>query len=281
MVADQSGSFMITTSVHHKLNIFNPYPEKFVQIRVETEDVNENEPVQFRIVATNYGQQHIDKANAEISIYGADDYQNYVSTLYTDTMPIASMQSEEFYANLRTVGLAPGFYQAKVAFHYDGLNQYEQDLFKIGTLLARVTNYTGTASAGKINPFSMNVESRWNNIINEIYATVSLDSLAPVTTPTTTLRAWEQKQFDTFLDLRGIAPGTYEGKITLHYDGHESSYDIELEVFGEHSEAPAATANISENNSEFLSVTNALLIVILLVVLIDLIYMYKKRKNEA
>ncbi len=286
-----TGSIQVLTSVHHKLKVFVPYPDKYVGITLSAEDVNSNEPVQFTITANNLGQEDVDKANARVDIYGADDYKNFVTTLYTSTKPIASMESADFYAVFDTVGIVPGYYQANAVMYYDGNSANASGIFKIGTLLVRIDNQTDKAVAGKIDPFDITIESRWNNGIDGVSAKAEFERIKePVVTRTVNLAPWEKTTLKNFIDLTGVKPGEYEGKITVYYANESSSEDAVLKVISEAEATVEVPENIGAVNKtgqpdqgvgSSLSLTNILLIVVILMVIADLLYIfYRKRKNE-
>ncbi len=286
-----SGTIQVLVSVHHKLNVFVPYPDKYVGISLETEDVNSNEPVQFTINAKNFGQDDIAKANARLDIYGADDYKNYVTTLYTSTKPIASMETADFNAVFDTVGVMPGYYKANAVLYFDGNSSNTSGIFKIGTLLVRVDNQTEKAVAGKIDPFDITIESRWNNEIDDVSAKAEFPGIdGHVLTRTVNLKPWEITTLNNYIDLTGVEPGDYDGRITVYFANQTSMKDVMLHVMTEEEaelEKPQSvsdttagdkTGQMSKGN---LTLTNILLVVVVLMVIADLAYiMYRKRKNE-
>jgi len=281
-----SGSgFQILANIHHKLSVFVPYPEKYVLIKVRSEDVNENEPVQLTVQAKNYGSKDVEKANCRLDFFGADDYTNYVDTIYTNTKSIASMETVNFVSILQTTGLKPGYYKVDAILFYDGNKTQESKMFKIGTLFVRINNYTDTAYSGRINQFDVAVESRWNNRIARLYAEAEFEGLAAsVTTPTVGLSPWKESTLTGYLDLKNVAPGDYAGNITLYYENESNRKSVILHVLGGAPEEKVAAKDEPEpivtEDRTIVTVTNILLVLILAVIVIDAFYVYKKRKKH-
>jgi len=278
------GAIRTIVAVNTRLGVFVPYPEKYVSVSVKAKDVNENEPVQFQLLATNLGQKDVDAVSARLDIFGADDYSNFVTSLYTDTKSIKSTEKETFYSTFNTHGLKPGNYKTDVTLYYDGETSEKEKRFKIGTLNIRITNHTAVLEAGKINPFDVIVESRWNNEIPKIYARIELDGIKPATTPTFSLSAWKVKSLLGYVDLSEQEPGILDGKITVFYMNQTKIEEITVEVVEEImiEEKPVITGVpvVEEPISDIsgIKATSIMLIVILVLVIADLLYLKFKKK---
>jgi len=280
------GTFQVLSHIHHKFSVFVPYPEKYVNINIEAENVNVNEPVQIKINAMNYGNKKVEKANARLDIYGADDYSNYLTSLHTNTKPLESMESVDFYSNFETFGVVPGYYKVDVEFFYDNNMTDGSEIFRIGTLLVKINNYTRTAVAGKINPYDIDVESRWNNEIKSVYGKVVLNGVEKeVLTSTVSLQPWEKIKLKNYVDLTEKEPGEYDGVINIYFDDETISKDVSLMVESEAQvipEEPAVALDEPEESTwiKNLTMTNILLLIILIIIIIDILYIYYKKKRE-
>jgi len=282
------GSFGAIVNIKHRLTVFFPYPDKYVEINVKSEDVIENQPVHFTISATNYGQETVKKANARIDVYGADDYTNFIKSLYTDTKELVSMETKDFTSVLITEGLVPGYYKADIDFFYDGDTVTAENIFKIGTLLVKILNYTREGTTDSIVPYIINVESRWNNKMDSLYAEVIFDEIdQKITTPTISIAAWEKTQLKGYIDLKDISLGEYTGKIVLYYQNETTSKNIMLKVTkkniitAKQVQTEPEQAGGTDEFSSGISITNILLIVIIALILIDMGYIIWRKKHES
>jgi len=276
----EGGSFNVLSNIHHKLNVFVPYPEKYVQLAARANDVNENQPVQIVISAWNRGSIDIEAGNAELDIFGADDYTNFLTTLYTLTKPIPSLEKVEYFATFDTFGLKPGYYKLNVDFFFDDLVESTEAFFKIGTLFVRINNHSVQGTAGTINPFFVEAESRWNNNIGAFHSEFIIEELSlTVKSPTSDLESWEETRIDNFIDLRSVPPGLYQGKLILHYDGEVTEKIFDYTVVGDKVVAQDEPAIVdAKASTSIITLSNILLVLILLLVIIDLAYLYFRRK---
>jgi hypothetical protein len=73
-----------------------------------------------------------------------------------------------------------------------------------------------------VNPFDIEVESRWNNLINIVYLDLAIKNgskvLSTATTPPFSLKPWERKKSSFYWNTAGIGVGTYDLEIIIHYD---------------------------------------------------------------
>lgn len=269
-----SGVIQVLSNIHHKVSVRFPYPEKYVSFTVDSNDAEVGEPVVFDIEAKNLGEMDILSAYASLDIYGADDYSNFIKNVQTGKRPIASMQTESFTARLETDGLKPGYYKAKVDMFYDGESTDKDELFRIGTLLIRVTNYTESAIAGKINPFSIELESLWNNEIDGVTGQITFDDIQEkIDTKTISIKAWQKSTIDTFIDLRDDNAGEYIGRVRLEYGNKTTDTEIVLKVL----EAKEAELAEEMPKSTGFSTSNLLILVLIALIILNIGYFLKKK----
>ncbi len=273
VVASKSGDMTFKTSFSYLLSVFVQYPEKYLEVKFNAENVNENENVQFVVSLNNKGQEMINDAYAEIYVHGADDFTNYITTITTKHIALNSTESKSIFANLDTKGLKPGLYKAKAIVHYDGLKKTASSIFKIGTLLVDVVNYTNKAYAGKINRFDLVVKNRWNNKINNIYADLELNALK-FKSATTSLAAWQTKTMTLYLDATSLKEGNYNAKVILHYENKTTEKNITISLIGESNIKETGNAAGSSKTKPFPWEIVALIVMIAVVLAIIL-----KRKN--
>jgi len=276
---EDPGMFQTLESIKTSVAIFVPYPDKHVEIIVYADDVNENEPINIRIKATNFGDKDVKSANARLDINGADDYENFVTSLYTDTKPINSLEDVYFYTTFDTFGLAPGYYQIMTHMFYDGNRTEREKIVKIGTLYVRINDYTRFVEPEKISEFHVKIESRWNNKIQEIYSRTEFEGIKPIVTPTFELKPWEKMALSGFIDLTDYSGSNLPGQITLFYVNHTTEEEITLLVEEKvvEIEEPEIVEPVIEEHAT-IPATTIMLIVILVLVIADLIYLKIKKK---
>ena len=87
---------------------------------------------------------------------------------------------------------------------------------------------------GKINPFRIEVENKWNTRIEEVFATVSITDAGTLITDFKTVsvdtKPWEIKNITGYFDTTNLEAKRYTAKIILSYDGATTSKLVAIYV---------------------------------------------------
>ena len=147
--------------------------------------------------------------------------------------------------------------------------------FKIGTLHIKINNYTGTFFKDKIGKFNIEIESRWNTKIDNIFAEVNVfnntKEVSSFKTVSVSLEPWEKKMISTLWDIQGLGEGTYDLDITLFYEGQTTKITEKIEII-----VPKEEISIFK---KYFTMTNLLIVAVLLLIIINIIILVKKRKK--
>ena len=265
------GGVGVLTGSAGKIDVMFLYPGKYLEATLNVKDVEVNKPANFDVSAYNGGKEDINSVRAKIEVYGSEN--NKIATLYTEEKSIKSNARDTLHAQLDTSGLKSGEYKAIATVYYDGKEiKTNEARFKIGSLEVRIIDHTKEVPAGKINPFDIKIESRWNNNIPDVYASVTIGKQT-FQTPTTSIAPWETKTITGYFDTSSVRMGEYDVQIILYYS------DKTAEVTGK--------VNVTEPEEGIMpapavSTTTALLvIIIILLVIADIIYLaYSKKKKQ-
>ncbi|MBS3094266.1 hypothetical protein J4474_01240 [Candidatus Pacearchaeota archaeon] len=209
-----------------------PYPGRYLELNLNSKNVNTGEPVDFTLDLTSRGVETI-FVQPKIEIMSAD---KLIETLDFNSREIKSQEEVKLKKTLDTKGYNPGKYKAIAIVDYGEIVKAESD-FKIGDLSIEIVNYTKKITIGDIKPYEIGIESGWNNNIEVVYAQVIiLEGLNPILdfkTETTQLTPWEQKIIKGYFDTSNFTEGIYHSNITLIYYGGErgevTSKLVELE----------------------------------------------------
>jgi hypothetical protein len=248
------------------------YPGKYAKASLTASDVSEGDPVPFLVNVENWGTENIARASATIEVYDVDG--RHVTTLFTDEKPVLSASSAQLTATMNMPGLDPGEYYAEALVNWDGGTLDASDTFRIGTVSVKILEYTKSFRKDEISPFDIMVESEWNNMLNDVYATVAIDfdNGVELQTPTTSLQAWEQKALRTYWDTSDVPVGEYNARLTVYYEGDKKAESIMIRV----SDASGARGR------DVLGIDNysLLLLVIAILIALILILVYKGRRRQ-
>lgn len=216
---------VIGTSVVIKgvIDINVPYSGKYLEIFLNSQDVNAGEPVEFELDIISWGKEDVNVA-PKIEIFSMPE-QKYIETLYLKNREIKSRETISLKKTLDTSDYASGNYKAKAAVDYsDGIAEAESN-FRIGELTIDILSHTKQIIIGGFQPFDIEIESRWNNKIDGAFAEVLVlnnsEVLADFKTSSTSLNPWERKNITGFFDTTNFKEGIYNANITLTYYGKE------------------------------------------------------------
>ncbi len=216
------------------VDIYVPFPGRYLEINLKGHDVNVNEPVNFNLDIASQGVEDVN-VTPKIEIYSD---QGLKDTLIFNTRTIKSQESLTLTKPLSTVGYNPGRYKAIAIVDYGSLATSETD-FRIGELVINMVSYTNKMPISKIQKFEIGVESGWNDKIDGAYADVSFlngtQLLTNFKTTSTSLTPWENKTIIGYVDTENFTEGVYDANITLIYYGKEqgksNSQIVKVELY--------------------------------------------------
>ena len=194
-----------------------PLPGRYLELSLDSHNVNVGEPVNFVLQIKSQGTENIN-ITPRIDIAPQDNPDRVLETLYFKEREIKSQQAIKLKKTLDTTGYNPGRYKAIAVVDYGKIAKAESD-FKIGELIINIVNYTDKIIIEKIKPFNIDIESGWNNHIDGAYAQVSVlndsETLVSFKTSSTQLTPWEKKTITGFFDTSNFTKGIYDTNITL------------------------------------------------------------------
>jgi len=198
-----------------------PYPGKYADVEFEIEDANAGEKIPYRLKIYSRGDEEI-ITSSMIEIY--DSENKSVGTFNLGTNEILPTEDIEINLQLDADNLGAGSYNAEVIVGYAGEEKRERDGFRLGSLNAKVVNYTRELKKNTINPFTIEVESLWNDKINDLYAEVFVVGTSrSFLTPSVELNPWRRTKLLGYFDTIGFEAGEeFQVKMVLHYDGETS-----------------------------------------------------------
>mgnify|MGYP001560507375 CR=1 FL=1 len=224
-----------------QIDIYVPYPGRYLQVFLRGHDVNLGEPVRFELDINSEGKEDV-TVTPLIEIFSETGEQK--ETLYFAEKEIASQEQLKLQKYLNTSSYNPGNYKAIAIVDYGVIAQSEV-FFRIGELRVDIEGYTSKLYAGKLQKFDIGVASGWNDAIAGVYADVVLfndtnDNLISFKTSTTGLIPWETRNITGYIDTAGFQPGVYNANITLFYFGKEEGRSTNKVVKVEIVEPPSS-----------------------------------------
>ncbi len=248
-----------------------PYPGKYLETELSSENIEINQPAELIIKMTSRGKEMIKKVSTIIEIYDANG--NLVDTLIPKSLTsIVTNDKRELKTTWDTTGVGEGVYTWKAKINYDGNIIEKERSFKIGSLSIRILNFTKQFSQGRISVFDLEIQSIWNAVIKDVYAYINIlkgtKTITTIKTPNYDISGWQVKNITAYLDAANLEIGSYPVEIVLHYENKTTTETGIIEVLeGVELEKPSPAAKTPVEKI-IIAVMVGLLIVIIIVYLL-------------
>ena len=226
------GGVGLVADVRGIIRIEVPYPGKYVELKVDAKNANVEEDVNLFLEAYNRGDEEVNLFS-QIQIFRDDNEGVLLDRIEFLEVRLLSGEKVNFTSLLDTTKYLSGDYVVTALGDYGGENlARDDDPFRLGEFYVGILNYTSSFEGGKIERFSIFVESFWNNDIEELYAEVNILGLedAGFITPAVKLNAWEKGRLEGFLDTSEISGEDFQAEIILHYGGGETKEIVNLKI---------------------------------------------------
>ncbi len=244
------------------IKIFVPYPGRYLEATLDVKDGNIDEEIPVDIKFVNRGLESL-YVSSYVSFLSSN--KDKIFTMAFDSIFINSTEEKYITKLLNTTGYRPGDYFAEAFINY-GDEMKANDSFRIGSLYINITNFSKELFEGSIQKFLINIESKWNGDLKEVYADVNISNSTKsfiFRTPNADLPAWSRGILEGFLDTEGMR-GEYKTEISLKYSS-EKSY------------ASGTLVVLRRGINSLIYVSG---IIALLAVVIILFMIWKKKKNS-
>jgi len=250
--------------IEMKIKFDIPYPGKYARFQLDIPYINTGEKLPVTLTTKSLGKETINTIQGTITISNDEKIQSILP------VTINSVQSEEeksYHQVLTTENLLPGDYHAQASLTYDGIYGEANTDFRIGSRYVNVTNYTKTFEQGKIGEMIIAIAGRWNGNIDDVYATIDVAQegrgITTLKTPSISLGPWESSILRTYIETATLTPGYYDIVITLHYLGGSTVEKGQILIY----------------KKIHINTTYILIVAIALIVIIDILWLLRKRKS--
>jgi hypothetical protein len=263
-------SFLGTSiDIRVPIKVFVPFPGRYIELQLAVPDGNEGDDIPVELKAINRGRQ-----NVFVSVFidfFADGQGEAVDRMTFQTEQINVTGERYFRKFLNASGFRPANYIANAVVSYGDVIEIN-DTFRIGSLFVNVTNFTQRLPPGGIQKYHIDIESRWNNALGEVFADVNITNSTHASTfrtPSVDLTAWEMETLEGFADTTGLE-GEYDVNITLRYSGQETS------VLGKLVVSDVSPGDILR----WVAIGSGALVAIIIIVVVVLVVLKRKKKTR-
>ncbi len=260
----------VTGAVGGHIYITAPYPGTYATLSLVTKDANVNEPITLLLTVYNLGKYSITAITIFIDIF--DLQENQKESITKTISNIEPGKQESISITLDPKNYPPGDYKIKAYGKYSAIKTNEEEtIVRIGHFFVNITKYAVTSYPQDIKKFLIEVESRWNLPIDDVYATFDIynaknEKIDTIKTPTISLAPWGTATLSSFWDPGSLAPGAYTAEMTVWYNNEKTSITV-----------PITHKQDQKMNSAWFTI-----IIILFFLIIDYFWLRrKKRKRET
>lgn len=268
-VVSEGSGLGTSITVGALIKIHVPYPGKYAEMDFEVSNANKGEPVEATIKATNKGKEPLE-IKAELSIYNSEGTE-LLAEYDLGTQHLEPTQEYTYKKNIATNNYLAGIYKAVGRISYSGEERIIEKEFRIGQLNVEILNSTREVKEKTINPYTINIQSEWKNVIEGVYAEIGVinktKEVMRFSTPPITLEGFQQYELKGFLDATELTRGEYESNITIHYSGKTTRTKIPLTIIKK-----------DGNKTTLIIIAIAIFTILLLITII--IRIIKRKKNK-
>ncbi len=273
------GTVTAVTAIQTPIDVYVPYPGKYIEAGFDAPNVNINEVANFNVFVNNLGTDDLETVHTIVEVF--DSANAKIGILQSEKVRIATKASLSFVLPFNTTGFKPGPYKAKATLFYDGDKKNFDKSFKIGDLYIAIKSFPDSIFNGTINKFEIEIESGWNNKIENIYATIDIkrrDGISVIEglkTPSIDMNPWENKKIAVYIDTKGLYAGEYIITVTLHYKDKTTISEQKLMILEQEI--------LSPKGFQFNSLTVVLISIVILLIIANAVWIIrtiKKRKNK-
>ncbi|MFH0831567.1 MAG: hypothetical protein V1886_01740 [archaeon] len=197
-------------------------------------NIDSGDIITLTVAVRSWTEKDISNVSAVIDLFGPTDsgFNRKITTLKTSEKSLPSNDRITLSAELNTKDFESGEYYAVATVYYDGNEINTSSRFRVGLLAVKVVNYTKELVRNKINKFNVDVQSRWNSAIENVYASIIIDDgkNEVMKSPAIALKPWETATLTAYYDAAEKKAQYYNGEIRLYFSGNSTSQEIKVKM---------------------------------------------------
>jgi len=229
--AKTGATVAITYNVRGLIKVKVPYPGEYAEMEFSTSNANANENVKFSLKVYNLGKASL-TTNNYIDIYTSDTEK--IERIDLGTKELMPSTDVVMTAELGTKDYKAGDYKAVAVVEYSDKSIKSEKAFRLGELYIAVIDTTNNFIKNKINLMGINIESFWNDPIENVYANISiLNSDITFLTPSIRLEPWQKSSLSGFFDTTNLNSNSFKAKIILNYNNKTTEKIVDLKIKSE------------------------------------------------
>lgn len=258
----------IVGNIVGSIKIFVPYPGKYVESEIIAKDVKYGEITNFILKISGKGSEDVLTKN-RLEVY--DPQNKLIKTFDLGEYYLKSGETKTFETEFDTIGYKMGKYKVIAISEYDGKETKKETFFRIGEIYIEIINHSNNFLRGRINKFDIEIESFWNDPIENVFAEVLIPDYNIIfRTPSITLKGFGKAVLTGYFDTTSIPVevNKIRASINVYYLDKRTNKIVKLDIINEKN----YTTHI------LIGIIGLLVLVLIALTILDILS-YKKLKN--
>ncbi len=279
------GTFVgAAVAVVSELQIYVPYPGKYVDFDFNVFDAELNNTATFVIPVVSRGKVGIGEVRAVIDIY--TPLNEKVASVETNYAPLDAGAKTELTAKW-PVSVNTGSYLAKITVFYDGESRMSERQFSIGTNLLNLESIlVNQFNLGEIAKLQILVENNWNQELKSVYANLlvydsSGDTMADVKSASEDIPALSRKELVAYWDTVGVEEGEYDGQLFIKYGQKSADRNLLLKVREDSLDITGVGYAIRGRSGGAFDITDVLVAIVIILLIVNLAWFVFFKRMSA
>ncbi len=266
-------------AVGYIVKIRVPNDGKFLEVSMKTDParINIGNVVYFEIDMLNFGTEDLTDLQADVVVRAPDG--KILSEKKSNKVSLLNpSQSAQLLSYWDTQGASAGIYTAEAKIEYGGQVPAEPKIdFRVGDILIKILNVT-TELNESIAKIFIDIESNWNEIIENVYAELVIKNgsktITTIKTSSVDLEPWGKARLTAFWDRKSLPVGKYDIDIYVYYYDKQAEKQMRVELGDLEKKSP-------RDNSLLLIISVLLLGVIFLVNITWFLFNLKSKRDKT
>ena len=271
------------SSVVFEVNIYVPYPDKYVESDLDIINAEKGEKANLIVKVVNRGSEIIENVRSKI----------YINTLLGENVAIVDTDSNLGSLGVKEslelsgiwdVNVNPGDYVASYEVFYDSESRVFEKSFLVGSrnisiLGVLVNNF----QLGEIAKLQILIENGWNKKLEDVYAKLIIyggdgEVLADIRSSDEEIDSLSKKELVAYWDTDIILEGDYNSKLSVFYGDNEVYRDLVLKVSEDNLEIFGVGYTVRQTGGRA-NMTNMFLVIVIFLLLLNLAWFIFFRRN--
>lgn len=284
-LGDEDAGVQTLLRLISKLVVNVPYPDKYLEAKLQISSAYVNEETVFNIQLFNLGSEAIEDAHALIEIFALDGAK--IAEFDSNSIALSSGSSGKV-AGKWFANVGKGTYQAVVTVNYDGRQILLDSQFDVGQMHMDIQNVlVENFYLGGIAKFDIYLYNDWNYMLDDVYAQMRISQGGKIFVDTKTAPAsigsGEVGKLEAFWKTEGVHSGKYLVDLVVHYAGRvtQDVFEIDVQQEGIITEYDRFTGRaVSAQDDNVMNFTAVLIIgVVVLIILNIYMLIYLRRRK--